>query len=209
MLKLYWDTETSGFKEPWLLEIGGVLVNDADQEMWTCNSLVQVPNECPIEAGAYAIHGITVEQCQRDGIPLASACTLFVEQCAIAELLCGYNLDYDLDVMRRACIRADVPFPELPKTLDLAPWATQLAQIDPTLKMQKHGRFHYKTPNLAQAMRSICNEHDYKGHRAHHDAQAARRLHRAIKEKLDASKDQSSRSKEAPIDGSSAPQASS
>lgn len=191
-LALYWDTETTGFNNPWLQEFAGILHNtETDQELWCARGLVELPSGVVPEAGAFAVHSITAEMCKAEGITIAACCAIFWEQVALAEMVVGYNIEFDLNIMRTMSIRYDVPMHQLPRIVELSNWAEQLCMLPPTPKMIAAKRHNFKRPTLSEAMRILCPTYQYNAHRALPDVQACRVLHRAIKEKLDANKAQS------------------
>lgn len=187
-LALYWDLETTGFRDPWIMEYAGLLVEtSSDTEVWRASGLVALPPGATVEAGAYAVHGLTAEACA-SGISSGACCALFWSQCAKAELLVGYYIQSDMDVMTKASAHSGVGVQAFPRPVDLKDWATPLCQLPPTERMRRAGRNHFKTPSLVEAMSALAPEHDYKPHRALSDVLATRLLHRRIKEKLDAAK---------------------
>lgn len=188
-LALYWDVETTGFKDAWIQEFAGILHNtETDQELWCARGFVVLPSGVRPEADALAVHNITHEECNANGISIAACCAIFWEQVALADLVVGYNIEFDLRIMRTMSMRFDVPMREIRRVVELSNWAEQMCMLPPTAKMLKHGRSNYKRPSLVEAMRILCPAYQYVPHRALPDVQACRVLHRSIKEKLDAQK---------------------
>lgn len=189
-LKLYFDSETTGFKNALPLEWALALIGPEDQDVWLGHGLVNL-STIPgvfVEAGAASVHHITLEMCKEQGIAPGAMTALFTEFVSKADMFVGYNPSYDLDVMRRLYARVGVSFPELPRVVDLSNWAERLCQLPASGKMLKYGRYGFKRPSLSEAMRILCPSYDYQPHRAMPDVQACRILHRTMKEILDGQK---------------------
>lgn len=188
-LALYWDTETTGLKDPWLQEFAGILHNtETDQELWCARGFVTLPFGVRPEEQAFLVHNITAEECNANGISIAACCAIFWEQVALADLVVGYNFDFDLRIMRTMSLRFDVPMHEIRRVVELSNWCEHLCMLPPTGKMVKASRSNFKRPKLSEAMRILCPTYPYTAHRALPDVQACRHLHRTIKETLDAQK---------------------
>ena len=118
-LALIFDTETNGkmdFKkedmnassQPALVQLGMILVDTATwiPKLRTCMMIQEVSF---MEEEAQKIHGISVPDCQRYGVPQVLACQQFRHLLTLADCLVAHNLNFDERVMKIAMQRVGLP----------------------------------------------------------------------------------------------------
>lgn len=99
MKAIIFDTETTGFKEPAIVEAAYLEVDIADGRLVTCNRFCQRYNPGkPISCGAMATHHIMDEDVAHE--PPASTFRL-----PEVEYLIGHNVDYDWEVVGKPNVR--------------------------------------------------------------------------------------------------------
>lgn len=127
-----------------------------------------------IDPGAHAVHGITVEQCRKHGIPIAEAVMRFDAMQDQATLIVGYSLRYDNKCMRGERRRLGRPdrFGAVPE-LDVMYEANRFVDVKgPT------GR--KKMPTLQEAHGKLVGEKFDEAHTALADVEATARVLRAL-----------------------------
>ncbi len=170
MLTTIFDTETSGFplwnapdsdpRQPHLVQVAVIFVSSGG-EVLKWDSIVKCPVE--IAPGAVAVHGISTEQSQREGIELAEAVKKFDTYIQMAERIVCHNIKFDLKIMNAAYHRAGVSS----KLLNELPRICTMLTATPVLKI--HSARGYKWPKLQE---SYCALVDKKGFDAAHSADA-------------------------------------
>lgn len=110
---LFFDTETTGlamFKEsvshpnqPHIVQLAALLTNDKGKELAHMNVLIKpIGFYVPLEASA--VHGITTEMCEADGIEAYCAIKLFLSLLQVGKPV-AHNLMFDQKVVRVALFR--------------------------------------------------------------------------------------------------------
>ena len=198
MIVFLYDTETTGLPEwgkpsehpdqPHLCQFTGVLFDSATfDEIEYVDFLIR-PDGWTIEPGATAIHGITQERALAEGKPEKLAVSRFLTMNAQAARVTGFNLEFDLRIMRIAMLRAGLPkaaCDQIKADIDLRKHdvmhqATPTCKIPPTEKMMRTGRKAFKTPNLEEAMEAIFGEKLPDKHDARVDVWASVRLYQFL-----------------------------
>ena len=103
------DVETTGLKpdEDQIIEVAAIRVENGIQTgAFSC--LVQCDR--PLPDTIIKLTGITNRQLQEQGLPLQEALRKLV-QFVGKDRLMGFNLGFDMEFLRVACERCDVPFP--------------------------------------------------------------------------------------------------
>lgn len=120
------DTETTGLKSPWPIEIGACKIEDV-----SISFCEKIKTEAEIEPGACLIHGITKEslsQCQNEDQVLTNFLRFLNTNSQHKHIvLVAHNAKYDKGVIERALKRHNLKFPpnttwectmELSKSMD-------------------------------------------------------------------------------------------
>lgn len=104
------DTETSGLfvmskplsdpSQPRIVQLAAT-VHDGDyQELSTFRTLIR-PDGWGITSQAAAVHGISIEACQRNGIDIKVALLMLVELIKTSRWVIGHNLSFDEGMIQR------------------------------------------------------------------------------------------------------------
>lgn len=191
---MVFDTETSGLplwgepsedkRQPHVVQYTAVLTDaDTQQEMDFVNLLVK-PDGWTIEPDAMKAHGISMETLLAEGGPESAAVEAFASMAKKADLVVGYNVAFDLRIMRIAMLRfgytkdgVDQFAREQVRKHCCQVQATPLARIPPTDKMMQAGRKTWKTPNLGEAVKAILGEEMDDAHDARADVLYTQRLY--------------------------------
>jgi DNA polymerase-3 subunit epsilon len=192
MRVLFFDTETTGlplWKEPSSHPDQPHIV-DLACELWEISG--ETPElietlDClinpgvPISAEVSAIHGITDEMVQADGIEPKDALKRFFALLDRAERVAGHNVDFDIRLIRIAGYRHFAK--EWTNPLPTFCTMRRTTNICKILKENPRTRNDYKWPKLSEATRFFFNEELPDAHRAMPDVQASRRIFFHLMEK--------------------------
>jgi len=188
-----WDTETAGLpqdhlpddhpSQPHLVEVGGILYDDAGQERAVLDLIVRADGWTVPKAAA-DVHGITTEVAKRYGAPLAVVLPVFYNLLALAEEDIAYNRRFDEKIMRFALTRLGrEPTLSVPKRrTDLLEVVTPIVNLPPTARMIAAGFNKPKAPKLVEAYKHFFGQEEAdafakQAHGAVHDARASARIY--------------------------------
>lgn len=185
---LFFDTETTGlpiWKEPSDHPDQPHIV-DVSCELWDGDAVADsfdaiINIGIPIPPEMTAIHGITDEMAQAEGIPALEMVDRFLGLVSKADLIVGHNVSFDIRMMRIAAAR----------TMG-EKWDNPLPIFCTMRKSTNHCRIlsskprhpeDWKWPNLGEAVRHFFGEDHADAHRARPDMEAARRIYFHLKTK--------------------------
>jgi len=171
MTTLVFDTETTGFVDPFIVQLAAILVEDGS-EVASMNVTIR-PEGWTVPQEASNVHGISTEQAQKRGVPVYSALWLFDELCAVADIVIAHNLSYDSRVLHGEYKRLEKVW--TPK----ASFCTMLA-LTPLCKLPSKRRGQFKWPKLSESHIWAFGE-DFDGqHDALSDVRACHRLYQYL-----------------------------
>ena len=185
---LVFDTETTGLPlwrepsdhpdQPHIVDIACSLFDRTGLETARFDTIIN-PG-VPIADEVAAIHGITTEIAERDGIDPAQAHREFMAMLRDAEVVVGHNVSFDLRMVRILASRVtgqkwDCPLPEFCTMRR----TTNLCRI-PSSKA-RHPQ-DWKWPKLTEAVKHLFGEELPEAHRARPDCDAAARIFFHLKE---------------------------
>jgi DNA polymerase-3 subunit epsilon len=188
MSHLFFDTETTGlpiFKldilDPQqtvrICQLAALLTDDQGNEIESLHTLIK-PEGWTIEPGAAAVHGISLERCHEEGMPMEVALARFnsmKEKCAVR---IGYNVSFDKQMMLREAHLLGIPHNSDGKeTVCVMRLATPICKIPPTGKMMKAGFKKFKNPKLTEAYHHFFGKEVEKAHDAMGDVRATKELY--------------------------------
>jgi DNA polymerase III epsilon subunit-like protein len=191
MIRLYFDTETTGFPrksdapietQPHIVQLAALLVDDDEGEIASMNVIIR-PMGWTIPDEVAAIHGITQEKAERFGVRIERAIGVFYDMCNAANQAVAHNIVFDAKLAAIEFERTG-----LTDRLNLLPqFCTMLATTDLCKIPGKFGR-NYKWPKLIEAHQYFFGCGFEGEHDALADVRACARIHRAIldEEKMDA-----------------------
>lgn len=189
-----YDTETTGFPlwsapsedpgQPHLVDLCGLLLTPEGELVDVMEAMIK-PAGWVISDEVAAIHGITTEIATINGIDEIQALAEFGKMHKRASLRVAHNIAFDDRIMRIGIKRyfGDAPadrFKDAPKFYT-AISAKPLCKCPPTEKML-NSRFknQFKTPNVTEALKILCDEEMSNAHRARPDAEACAKIYFAI-----------------------------
>lgn len=173
---LCFDSETSGFSQSRLLQLGAILFSPDHKPIMEASLLVR-PDGWQIEEGATKVHGITNEFAAEHGLPLDVVLGIFCGLARSSTLFVGHNLEFDMRVITGELARLGWPQFNRPQFCTKSR-STNVCQFPPTEKMLKAGRRDYKAPKLIEAYRFAFGETFDGAHDAMADCRATARLYR-------------------------------
>lgn len=191
---MFFDTETSGLpiwdrpsddpRQPHLVQFTAILCDSTpDNEIDYVDMLIK-PDGWTIDPDAMKAHGITVERALAEGVPEREAVRAWLLLRARCDLVCGFNVAFDMRIMRIAMLRYGLPksacdeIAAATKTHCVMQQARpHCSNLVPTDKMMAAGRKTGKTPSLAEAVKAVLRENMDDAHDARADALATMRLY--------------------------------
>lgn len=181
------DTETTGFPvgsspidwagQPWPVELAAVLCDDDLRVRSTLHVIVRPPVTIPPDASK--IHGITDELAERFGVPPRAATGALMRLFALADVVVGHNVSFDIDIIQSAARRSGVPWIQKPIRCTAAA-AAPIVGLPPTERMVAKGMSQPKTPNLGEAVEALCARAHVGAHTALADTTACRDVYAAL-----------------------------
>ncbi len=119
-MHLVLDTETTGKlvkglpafheRQPWLMELGAVLLDDQFNEVDNLVMLCKIPINVTVEPGAFAAHNLSAAHCNSLGDDPDKVLTLFNQLIARAQYVWAYNMAFDSQILLGAYVRARMPY---------------------------------------------------------------------------------------------------
>lgn len=197
-----YDSETTGLpdwkqpseapQQPHLVEICGLLYDEATRELVDSYHAIIRPNGWTIPDDVAEIHGITTERALAEGVPEAEALAAFLALHERASLRVAHNESFDARIMRIALKRypADLAQEERDQAADLFKAAPAfctcnkskpILQLPATEAMRRSGRGSwFKPPTLQEAHQHFLGEAFEGAHGARADAEACARVYFAM-----------------------------
>lgn len=176
---IFIDTETTGLlksssqlEQPHIVQFAAIVVSETGNEVARIKLLIR-PDGWTVPAEAQAIHGISTEACDANGVPIQTILGLVEDLTSCCRIVVAHNLSFDSGVLGIEYLRRSKPSPlRALKTLCTMRAAT------PVLKLQ--GRYGYKWPTLDEAHRHFCGSAVERAHDALADVDACRRIYNAL-----------------------------
>lgn len=181
-MHLFVDTETTGLPKnygapasdsnnwPRIVQIAMVLCDDSGKEFASANFIIK-PNGFTIPAEVSAIHGITHERAEKEGLPIENALQVFSSFLRMAESLIAHNFSFDDRIIAAEFYRISAQeeyykkIKSDKKTLCTMMAATQYCQFP-----GKNGG--YKWPKLEELHQKLFGESFSGAHDAMNDIRA-------------------------------------
>lgn len=181
---LHYDTETDGLNipgqpsdhpdQPGLVSISAILDDEDGKTLERFTTLVK-PHR-PISVEVTAIHGITTERAEAEGIPLADAMTQFVALAQLATTLVAFNNFFDFKMLKIGCARMQLGGNDTMRRFFES--MSAICTMDAARKHLQAGRFI----KLAVAHQRLFNEEFKNAHESMADTEASRRIFYRLKE---------------------------
>ncbi len=166
---LTWDTETTGFNDPHIVQLACILTK-GDRELASLNVMIK-PDNWQVEEGAFKVHGISTEEAAEFGIPIYSAIWAFNELCEQADLITAHNAAFDTRITHGE-------FNRLGKVWTPPPVRCTMLATTNICKIA--GRRGWKWPTLAEAHQHFFGEGFDGAHDALVDVRACHKIHRHL-----------------------------
>ncbi len=188
MLSLIYDTETTGIyqkrlplkdpSQPDVVQLCAMLCDDT--QVYTQVNLF-VHSDVPIPKEAFEVHRINREMTERVGVSRTRMCQVFASMAQKADLLVGFNEDFDNMLMRIAMQREGGTGAIMNKTRYCA-----MKAATPVCKIPHKAPRHpedYKWPNLQEAYKLLVDPRGFDGaHDAMADVLATREVYRVLRQ---------------------------
>lgn len=183
-LILFFDTETTGLplftepsddpRQPHVVQLAAELCTPGGEVVETYQAVVNIGE--PIPEDMTAIHGISNERMEAEGIPPTQLLSDFFALVDRADLIVGHNVGFDLRMMRIQSARHLGQKWECPK-----PTFCTCSENTNIVKIPAKTRGKFKKPNLTETVRFYLNEALDGAHDAMVDTTACRRIYFAMK----------------------------
>lgn len=188
---LAFDTETTDLprphldmahaSQPHLIQFAGVIFNDDGQELDRLCTLVRPGPNAGLSPQAFQAHGIPLELAASDGMDPMDVFLWFTGQAKRAKQIIGHNIHFDIQIMAILGLRltGEIWFPPSRLYCTMVN-ATPIVNIPPTPRMIAAGRYHAKSPTLAECIDHFFGEKLMNAHDAAADVSACIRLFRHL-----------------------------
>lgn len=179
---LVFDTETTGLPlwkepsddpgQPHIVDIACSLFDRTGLEVDRYDAIINPGVEIPADVAA--IHGITTEIAQAEGVEPQRAFSNFTEMVRKADVIVGHNVSFDIRMVRILAARLtgekwDCPLPEFCTMRR----TTNICRI---LKDSPRFSTDWKWPKLSEAIKHFFDEDFADAHRARPDCDASARI---------------------------------
>ena len=102
---LVFDTETTGLNDhDKILEIAWKFVGENEEYQ----TLLQPDENWTIEKKAFETHGITLDDCKTNGIPITDMKNKFFEAVSRADFIAGHNISFDIKMLIKFCNKEEI-----------------------------------------------------------------------------------------------------
>jgi len=169
-----------------VIQIGAALLGADLNVLSTYESLV-APDGWKIAFGAFGAHGISIERCADDGLPIADVVEHFdamEDQITPHGTLVAYNIKFDAKLIRGERRRLGRPDRwAATKSFDPMRAATPICNLPPTAAMVRTGRTWPKSPKLAEAHEILVGLKMEGAHDALSDVMATIEVMRALRDR--------------------------
>lgn len=157
---LFFDTETTGLPRdyeapasdtlnwPRMVQLSWILT-DSQGNVLSVHDCIVRPDGFEIPEQAASIHGITTERAMREGAPLDSVLTVFLQTLDSAEYIVGHNIYFDIHVVDSEFVRRGVDA----SLARMKAYCTMLAGTDYCKLPGNYG--HYKWPKLQELHKKL------------------------------------------------------
>ena len=176
---LFFDTETTGLplnyqapaedidNWPRLVQLAWLLFDKSGKEV-SGNNLIIKPEGFIIPDEASAVHGITTQRAEIEGVDLSETLAAFSKALTITKILVAHNISFDEKIMGAEFIRKDIKhnLVDLPKICTMQQ-STDYCQIE--------GNYGYKWPKLIELHQKLFAEDFEDAHDALADVKACAR----------------------------------
>lgn len=196
MILMAFDTETTGIPQwklpsddpaqPHLVSLAFILHNTDDGSTLQEQHWIVRPDGWTIPDEVAAIHGITTEYAEEQGVPLEDVLNIFGRACATAGQRVAFGAPFDVRILRIAMVRAGWSRDEIGNFFALHPVecimtaAGPLCRLTPTDAMMATNRRTFKSPKLGEAYEVLCGKTIEGAHSALVDTRAALEVWLAI-----------------------------
>lgn len=190
MIIMAFDTETTGIPQwklpsddpaqPHLVSLAFILHNTDDGSTLQEQHWIVRPDGWTIPDEVAAIHGITTEYAEEQGVPLEDAMNELMTNLERADARVAYGAAFDTRILRIALLRMGWTKEHIEGFFAINPVqcaltaATPLCRLPPTDAMMATGRRSgFKSPKLAEAYDVLCGKTIEGAHSALVDTRAA------------------------------------
>lgn len=173
---LFFDTETTGLPKNYQAPLDDFLnwprivqlawsLYDAEGHHWESHNYIIKPDGFIIPPEVAAIHRITQERAEAEGVPLKEALDKFISDVDSVDYLVAHNIDFDEKIIGSELLRAGRPPLGCPDRICTMKKTVQVCQIPSP-------RGGYKWPNLTELYQFLFQANFPEAHDAAFDVKA-------------------------------------
>lgn len=165
---LFYDTETTGMIKNWnipidgsdnipnIVQLGWALFTRKGQHILSTSNIIK-PNGWTIEPQAEAIHGISLERCEAEGISIQDALKPFCFMHQMSDCNVAHNHNFDSKIVRAELIRLESKYTR--EHFKSQAFKCTMMETTSFCKLRKpNGRGGYKWPKLEELHEKLFNE---------------------------------------------------
>ena len=160
--------------QPRIVQLAALLMDNDGREVDSMNVIITPQGQWAIPDEAAAIHGITTERAEVEGIPIKEALQRFAHLKAAADTVVAHNMDFDRFLLLSEIHRCWGAWIE-----SALPMAKGFCTMRWTMDMLKLPGFYgqYKFPKLAESYHFLFGEDVVGAHDALNDCAATARIY--------------------------------
>lgn len=190
MITLYFDTETTGLpdfnkrasdpSQPHLVQLAMVQLEDDHKTLKVFNEVIS-PDGWEIPHEAAAVHGISQEKAEAEGIPEKVAAQAFLQFIHDVDLIVAHNVRFDKFLLRIALRRYGLLGDDQDQWWKGLPTFCTMDAMTPICRIQGKFDGQFKWPRLQEAHKFCFGTEFLDAHDAMADVLACSRVHRWLK----------------------------
>lgn len=177
-----WKLPSSHPDQPHIVQFAAQLIDPESRTVRASWDMIIAPNGWTIPEAAVAVHGITTQRAEANGVKESIAVRTYIDAWAQCDAVLGYNTAFDRRMLRIAMVRdgmsrTQIETFERKKSIDVMQLATPVCKLPPTDAMMATNQRTFKTPNLTQAALLLLGERLSNAHNAAADLDVTLRLY--------------------------------
>ncbi len=181
-----WNDPSDAPHQPHCIQLAAMLCDPISHDpVTTLSTLIKPGPGAVMEPEAFAAHGISLEQAEREGMDPAVATAKFIEMASQATMAVGHNVTFDFRIMRIMGARhAGGKWRWEGPYFCTMRRSTAIVNLPPTERMRAAGRHGPKAPKLSECIQHFFGEDLDGAHDALVDVQASMRVYSHLTREL-------------------------
>jgi DNA polymerase-3 subunit epsilon len=177
-----WKRPSIEREQPHIVQFAAQLIDPESRTVRSAWDMIIAPNGWTIPEEAVAIHGITNQRAEADGVRESIAVRTYINAWSQCDAVLGYSTAFDKRMMRIAMLRDGMSRPQIERferkpTIDVMQLVTPACKLPPTDAMMASNQRTFKTPSLVQAALLLLGERMTEAHNATADLEVTLKLY--------------------------------